>query len=114
MRRDGKAQKGNRLVSRVVNRLRVKYHPEQIVLFGSYASGRHTEDSDLDMLIIKRTRRPFFKRLYDVRTLAEPVLAGCPFDPIVLTPAELEERLTRGDQFLRSILDEGRQVYAQG
>ena len=114
MRRNGKARKGNRLVSRVVNRLRVKYHPERIVLFGSYASGRQTEDSDLDLLIIKDTRRRFFQRLYDVRRLAEPALAGHPFDPIVLTPAELEERLARGDQFLQTILNKGRQVYAHG
>ena len=112
--RNGRAQKGNRLVSRVVNRLRVKYQPERIVLFGSYASGRHTEESDLDLLIIKNTRRSFFKRLYDVRRLAEPVLSGYPFDPIVLTPAELQERLARGDQFLQSILNKGRQVYVHG
>ena len=114
MRRNGKRRQGNRLVSRVVRRLRVKYQPERIVLFGSYASGRQTAESDLDLLIIKNTRRSFFKRLYDVRALAEPALAGYPFDPIVLTPAELEERLARGDQFLQSILNKGRQVYAHG
>lgn len=107
-------QDGDRLVNRVVKRLRGTYRPERIVLFGSYASGRHTEDSDLDLLIIKKTRRPFFQRLYEVRRLAEPALRGHPFDPIVLTPTELARRLACGDQFLQSILDRGRQVYVQG
>lgn len=114
MRRNGRIQQANRLVNRVVKRLRARYRPERIVLFGSYASGRQTEDSDLDLLIIKKTRRRFFQRLYDVRVAVEPTLAGHPFDPIVLTPAEVEKRLAQGDQFLQSILDKGRQVYAQG
>jgi predicted nucleotidyltransferase len=109
-----RSRNGMRLVSRVVKRLRVRYHPERMVLFGSYASGRQTEDSDLDLLIIKDTRRRFFQRLYDVRRLAEPALRGHPFDPIVLTPTELQARLARGDQFLQLILTKGRQVYARG
>jgi len=41
-----------------------EYHPEKIILFGSYARGDHTADSDIDILVlsdreknIPRTRR---------------------------------------------------------
>lgn len=103
----------HKLVRGVVHRLSATYHPERIVLFGSYASGRQTQDSDLDLLIIKKTQQSFHHRLFKVRRLVEPTLKGHPFDPIVLTPLELRRRLARGDQFIESILRKGRQVYAR-
>jgi predicted nucleotidyltransferase len=36
----------------VVGRLIEMAHPKQIILFGSYARGKITEDSDLDVLIV--------------------------------------------------------------
>ena len=37
-------------------------HPEQIILFGSYALGTAKEDSDLDLAIVKSSDLPRFKR----------------------------------------------------
>ena len=37
----------------VVDKIVQGYQPEKIILFGSYAYGTPTEDSDLDLLIIK-------------------------------------------------------------
>ncbi len=110
---NGRIRRKDPLVQGVVRRLSSTYHPERIVLFGSYAAGRQTRESDLDLLIIKNTRQSFFRRLFKVRRLVEPALKGHPFDPIVLTPLELQRRLARGDQFIESILREGRQVYAR-
>ena len=39
-------------VHAVVGRLIEMAHPKQIILFGSYARGKITEDSDLDVLIV--------------------------------------------------------------
>ena len=99
------------IIQRIVNRLRRDYHPTQIILFGSYAYGRPTRDSDIDLLIVKETKQPFLERLFKVRQLVSPVLKSYPFDPIVVTPKELQRRLARGDQFLRQILTEGKTVY---
>ena len=104
---------GTRLVNRVVKRLHESYHPTQVVLFGSYAYGRPTRDSDLDLLIIKETATPFYQRLFEVRRLVSPLVRKQPFDPIVLTPRELSERLARGDQFLQEIVRKGKLVYGQ-
>jgi len=79
----------SQLVNRVVKRLRQSYRPIQIILFGSYAHGHPGPDSDLDLLIVKQTPKSFYQRLFDVRRLVSPVLGGHPFDPIVMTPAEL-------------------------
>lgn len=104
---------GAKLVGRIVTRLRDTYHPSAMILFGSYAHGRPTRDSDLDLLIIKATTKPFFHRLFEVRRLLFPLLRDQPFDPIVMTPQELERRLARGDQFLQEILRKGKLVYGK-
>lgn len=41
-----------KIINEVVHRLVDVYHPEEIYLFGSYAWGHPTEDSDLDLLVI--------------------------------------------------------------
>ena len=106
------AQSTRRTIQQVVKRLRQAYHPAQVILFGSYASGRPTRDSDIDLLIVKETAAPFFHRLFEVRQLLSPLRGGRPFDLIVLTPRELQARLERGDQFIRQILTKGKPLYA--
>lgn len=52
------------MIDEVVRRLVDVYHPLEIYLFGSYAWGHPTDDSDLDLLIVveqsqkKRYERP--------------------------------------------------------
>ncbi len=100
-----------RVIRRVVERIRRDYKPVQVILFGSYAYGRPTPDSDVDLLIIKETTKPFHRRLFDVRRVASPVLDGQPFEPIVITPNELRHRLERGDQFFHEIMTRGKRLY---
>ena len=111
MKRTTNGTRGARLVGRIVTRLRDAYHPSQVILFGSYAYGRPTRDSDVDLLIIKETTRPFYQRLFEVRKLVSPLVRQQPFDPIVLTPKELTKRLARGDQFLQQIVRKGKLLY---
>lgn len=95
-------------IRRIVERLVAAYAPEKIVLFGSHAYGVPNEDSDIDLLIIKQTQESFFKRLVTVRKITSGLHRGVPFDPIVLTPEEMEERLAKGDQFLAEVLEKGK------
>lgn len=48
----------------LVERLKVKYIPEQIILFGSYAKGTADAASDVDLLVVS----PLFKNrdVYDI------------------------------------------------
>lgn len=97
---------------RAVDRLRRQYQPERIVLFGSYAYGKPTEDSDIDLLIIKQTtERPIDRRVAVTRIVSDPD-ATVPIEVIVLTPEELRERLEIGDQFLLEVTERGRTLYA--
>jgi predicted nucleotidyltransferase len=96
-----------------VRKLVAEYAPEKVVLFGSYAYGVSHRDSDIDLLIIKDTQESFFNRLTRVRQVVSGLHKGVPFDPIVLTPGEVEARLKVGDQFLEEILERGQLLYAQ-
>ncbi|MFQ6026411.1 MAG: nucleotidyltransferase domain-containing protein [Dehalococcoidia bacterium] len=99
------------IVTQIVNKLVSNYGPQQVFIFGSYAGGHPDDDSDIDLLIIKDTPEPFFDRLTKVRQAVSGTHRAIPFDPIVLTPGELEERLKAGDQFIAGILKHGRLLY---
>ncbi len=85
------------------------YRPEKIILFGSAASGDAREDSDLDLLIIKRTRKPYFQRIREVN---HAIHIWRSTDIFVLTPEELARGIRDKRFFLtREILPKGKVVY---
>ena len=73
-------------IEELVRRIGRQLHPERIVLFGSYASGQATEDSDVDLLVVAETALPPPERYGAVRRLAADFPAA--FDIIVKTPEE--------------------------
>ncbi len=70
----------------IVQRIRDRFDPEKIILFGSYARDEATEQSDVDLLVVADTDLPRRERFPAVRRL----LSGYPvgFDIIVKTPKE--------------------------
>ena len=46
-----------KIILDIAEKIRKNYDPEKIILFGSFAYGKATRDSDIDMLIVKRTRK---------------------------------------------------------
>ena len=64
------------------------YNPERIILFGSRARGDVDEHSDYDLIVIKRTKRPFLERLRDM--VPYLLQLACPVDIVVYTPEEFE------------------------
>ena len=83
--------------------------PEKVILFGSYASGTATESSDIDLLVISHSTLP--RREREVRLTRQLFGSGVPYDLLVLTPEEIEERLLRNGPFIREILSTGQVVY---
>lgn len=95
---------------KVLRRLKKKYHPEKVILFGSLASGRVTPDSDIDLLIIKKK---VAKRYWDrVKELA-PLVSDCDvgIDYTIWTPEEWA-RESRHNTFIRDeIVKNGKVLY---
>lgn len=72
----------------IANHLIETYHPEQLILFGSFAYGIPHDDSDIDLLIIKTTTATPLQRRLDVRRLVADPQRRIPFSPLVITPTE--------------------------
>ena len=86
-----------------------KTKPQAIILFGSAARGEMTEDSDLDILMIKRTKKPFDDRMREARSM---VRTDTPLDIIVITPEEAKS-LPKKNSFFAQILKEGKLLYGR-
>lgn len=100
------------VIREIVRKLVEEYAPQKIILFGSYAYGQPDEDSDIDLLIIKPTPERFLDRMERVEQLVAGMHRHIPFEPLVLTPEEVAERVKAGDQFIVEILEKGEVLYA--
>ncbi|MCK5465963.1 nucleotidyltransferase domain-containing protein [Candidatus Parcubacteria bacterium] len=96
------------LVSKIVD----KYNPDKVYLFGSYAWGNPTADSDIDLFIVKNTVESQRERSRKLRSLLFG--SGIPFDLLVYTPNEVKERLKMGDFFINDIIKKGEVLYERG
>ena len=101
------------LLKDIVQRLNRSYKPEKIILYGSYAYGNPTSDSDIDLLIIKDTDKRPVDRFVEVKQIIYQPGRSIPISPLVYTPREIEERLKIGDDFVTEILARGRVLYAR-
>ena len=97
----------------LVERIKEKYQPEKIILFGSYAYGKPRANSDVDLLIIKETEKPFYNRWAEVCRIVSDLRRYIPFSPFVLTPTEWQIRVEMGDPFIQEIFEKGKILYAQ-
>ncbi len=89
-------------------RIGKEFRPQRVILFGSFAQGRPTPDSDVDLLIITEFEgRPVDKSV-EIRMKVRPPF---PVDLIVRTPEKVRERLAMGDNFMKEILAEGKVLY---
>jgi hypothetical protein len=80
-------------------------HPEKIILFGSFAYGKPTSDSDVDLLIILDTDLPPKERSWEISRLLFP--RPFPVDILVKTPQEIAQAAKAGDFFICEIISRG-------
>ncbi len=74
------------------------------IVFGSVARGEADEWSDLDLLIVAETPRPFFERFKDFAGIYDvwPRL-----DLLVYTPGEFDQMVAQENPLVLRALDEG-------
>lgn len=94
-------------LKKISERLKKEYNAEKVILYGSYARGEETEDSDTDILVIAPANERFFERRAKVLEIVRDLYEGLALSPIVLRPEEAKKRLEMGDQFIRDILENG-------
>jgi uncharacterized protein len=99
-----------RVIRAYARRVAERFHPNKIVLFGSYAYGTPHADSDVDLLVIMPARNQL-DQAFRIR-LAVP--APFPLDLIVRTPANVRRRLEEGESFTTTILTRGKMLHETG
>ncbi len=103
-------QLNDQALDRLVRSIVQAVNPLRIILFGSAARGEGGPESDLDLLIVMPDgthRRLTAQYLYrNLRGI------GMPFDLLVATPSDLEEHKDNPGLVYRTILREGKTVYA--
>jgi uncharacterized protein len=85
-----------------------RFHPEKIILFGSYAYGTPTPDSDVDLLVVMPTRNQLEQAVKIDEAIEE---RGFPLDLLVRTPKSLATRLRWRDSFMEEIVTHGKVLY---
>jgi predicted nucleotidyltransferase len=75
-------------INQIVKTIGIGYAPQKIILFGSYASGVPSKDSDIDLLVVKDDHLPKIQRNRVVRGLLKDF--SLPVDVIVKTVQEFE------------------------
>src|SRR5215207_4977903 len=100
----------SKTLPQAIKRIVAELKPEKIILFGSYAYGNPTPDSDVDLLVIMKTKAREIDRYVAVSNLLYP--RQFPVDILVKTPQEMEaEARKTGNFFMREILKKGRVLY---
>ena len=105
MNRESVSKKIKKAVHKIVR----NYKPQKIILFGSYAWGKPTENSDVDLLVVKNSKKRKSERAAEIRRKIFPT--DIPLDILVYTPKEIERRLAMKDFFFEDILTKGRSLY---
>ncbi len=100
----------HKAIERLVQQIVEAVDPLRILLFGSAARGELGPASDLDLLVVmpegvhrRRTAQKLYRKIRDV---------GVAFDILVATPADLERHKENIGLIYRTILEEGKELYA--
>ena len=92
-----------------VDRIIQVLNPQKVILFGSFAYGSPTPDSDVDLLVIMDTDLPASQRYLAVSRLLDP--RPFPVDILVKRPDEINHALQVGDFLIQEIMTRGLVLY---
>lgn len=96
-------------IKEVVNIIVKHFAPEKIILFGSYAYGNPSDNSDLDLLIIKETNIPRHKRALEFRKYLRGL--KIPLELLVYNKKEIEKWQGVNTAFITEIVKQGKVLY---
>lgn len=100
------------VLNEVTQRLVKTYHPLEIYLFGSYAWGHPTQESDLDLLVVidKSLEKSYKRAMVGHQALHGMMLSK---DILVLTKDEFNQLSSDITTLVHRIKKEGKKIYAR-
>ena len=99
----------NSTISNLISRIATSVNPDKIYLFGSYATGMANEDSDIDILVVKETLVPRYKRSIEIQRLL--IGSKLPVDILVYTNEEFENEKLNKYSFINSAIQGAQLMY---
>ena len=98
-------------IKKTVRGLAVKNNADLAFIFGSYARGTNTRHSDLDVVFVEKTKKPFLKRLDPYFNPLSDMMKGG-VDVFVYTPGEFEK--IKDNHFMKKAIKERVVVFESG
>ncbi|MEX2080328.1 MAG: nucleotidyltransferase domain-containing protein [Dehalococcoidia bacterium] len=95
-------------IQALADRIAAEFRPEQIILFGSQAGGKPSEDSDVDLMVVLPFEGPAYRTAARIRAALPGTFR---IDLIARTPADMRWRYASGDPFVREAVDHGVLLY---
>jgi predicted nucleotidyltransferase len=111
-------ENGN-ILNDLVNSLKAS-DPYKIILFGSYANGSETENSDIDLMVVldsndvSKTYAERQSKKLQVRRLVRSINYKMPLDILVYSKEELRKIKEAGNYFIDEIEKTGKVIYEKG
>jgi predicted nucleotidyltransferase len=96
------------MIRGIVRRIADEFHPQKIILFGSYAYGIPRPESDVDLLVIIDTPVREAQQALAIRQFINPLFS---LDILVKRPSTIAQRLDWGDSFLHEVTERGIVLY---
>jgi predicted nucleotidyltransferase len=91
-----------------VDRIVAEFQPDRVILFGSYAYGEPTADSDVDLLVVMPYKgRPYRKAAAIASRCPDPF----PMDMLVRSRDDVRRRVAMNDWFMREVVEKGVVLY---
>ena len=89
-------------------KIAAEFSPQRIILFGSQASGRAREDSDVDMLVVMPFEGSALRKTVEILDRVNP---SFPIDLLLRTPEDALLRYKGFDPIVRDAFDHGVVLY---
>jgi predicted nucleotidyltransferase len=96
-----------RVIRRFARQVAERFHPDKVILFGSYAYGTPHADSDVDILVVMPCRNQLDQAV-KIELECDPPF---PLDIIVRTPHSMKWRLAEGESFLTEVTTKGKVLH---
>ncbi len=95
-------------IQQIVDQISDNFHPEKIVLFGSYAFGEPSMDSDVDLLVVMDYHGTARKQAVKILQNTDYHIS---LDLIVRSKEQISDRIKGGDYFFRDLMENGKTLY---
>ncbi len=96
-------------IEEMVRRIVEAFHPEKVILFGSYARGKAGPDSDVDLLVVLRGISSKMEERIKIRMVLRGM--GLAKDVVVATPEEFESQKNLVGTIIYPAVHEGKVLY---